>query len=101
MKNEEANSLLGKQWLQIDPNLRTQLKLAATNTLGSKCKQARQSSAQVVSCIAAIELPEQQWPELISLLVSNVTKSQDNALRQATLEALGYLCEELVKKIFS
>eukprot|EP01091_Cochliopodium_minus_P014483 TRINITY_DN491_c0_g1_i1.p1 TRINITY_DN491_c0_g1~~TRINITY_DN491_c0_g1_i1.p1 ORF type:complete len:855 (-),score=232.94 TRINITY_DN491_c0_g1_i1:60-2624(-) len=94
-KNEDVNDNLAKQWLNIDPNLRNQLKSAATNTLGSPIKEARQSASQVVSCIGAIELPENQWPELISLLVSNVTKSQDNGLRQSTLESLGYLCEEL------
>eukprot|EP01091_Cochliopodium_minus_P014484 TRINITY_DN491_c0_g2_i1.p1 TRINITY_DN491_c0_g2~~TRINITY_DN491_c0_g2_i1.p1 ORF type:complete len:734 (-),score=213.11 TRINITY_DN491_c0_g2_i1:487-2688(-) len=93
--DEEKNEQLAKRWLQLDPNLRTQFKLAAVNLLGSPNREARQSAAQVVSSIATIELPENQWPELIGLLVTNVTKSQDNGLRQATLESLGYLCEEL------
>jgi len=93
--NEERNEILAKQWLQIDPNLRNQLKLAALTTLGSSSREARQSAAQVVSCIATIELPVSQWPDLIGILVNNVTKGQDHGLRQATLEALGYLCEEL------
>ena len=94
-KDEEKNELFAQRWLQIDLNLRNQFKNAAIKTLGSANREARQITAQVVSSIALIEIPKQQWVELIPILTQNVTKSQDNGLRQSTLETLGYICEDL------
>ena len=45
--------------------------------------------------MAALELPEDRWPELISALLANMN-AQDAAVKQATLETLGYVCEEAV-----
>jgi importin subunit beta-1 len=53
-----------------------------------------------VAVIAGIELPIGQWPDLIDILVNNVT-SQDTTsnLKQATLQAIGYICESIVNDI--
>ena len=46
--------------------------------------------------MAAIELPTGQWPDLIQKLLDNMeAEPAKSALRQSTLEALGYICEEL------
>ncbi len=46
--------------------------------------------------MAAIELPTGQWPDLIQTLLGNMGVQPPNTgLRQVTLEALGYICEEL------
>ena len=45
--------------------------------------------------MAALELPEDRWPELIPALLANMN-AQDAAVKQATLETLGYVCEEAV-----
>ncbi|KAE9447589.1 hypothetical protein C3L33_20510, partial [Rhododendron williamsianum] len=58
--------------------------------------EARQISAQVIAKIASIEIPRKEWPELIRLLLFNMTQQDRPAsLKQATLEALGYVCEEI------
>jgi len=41
-----------------------------------------------------IELPHNQWPELIQSLVNNVTTSGNDFLKQSSLECLGYICEQ-------
>jgi importin subunit beta-1 len=64
--------------------------------MASPAIQARQASSQAVAKIAAIELPAEQWPELIDQLTANVTASDNAFLKQATLECLGYICEEIV-----
>ena len=47
--------------------------------------------------IAAMEIPPNTWPEVIPTLVTNVTNVQaTEALKESSLEALGYICEELV-----
>ena len=50
----------------------------------------------MVAKVAAIEVPRGEWPELIGALLANMSAQPPaSALRQATLEALGYTCEEL------
>lgn len=52
---------------------------------------------QCVAYIAAAEIPTGQWPELIATLLLNVTAAQSTeALKVASLEAIGYICEEIV-----
>lgn len=65
-------------------------------TLSSPQREARATAAQVASSVAQIELPRSQWPELIQTLLSNMDQDNEN-LRQATLETLGYICEEIVR----
>eukprot|EP00966_Prymnesium_polylepis_P003917 89563-Prymnesium_polylepis.1 len=66
-------------------------------TLPSPVQQARHTAAQVVAAIALIEIPENQWPELITSLVANVTTSGNDAAKQSSLETLGFICEEIVR----
>lgn len=56
--------------------------------------------AQAIGKIAAIEIPAGQWLELVQILDANITKQSDNPhLRQSSLEALGYVCEECGEKL--
>jgi len=59
--------------------------------LVSTAKNAGHTAAQVLAKIASIELPLKAWPELLPALMANV----GTAARQATLEALGFMCEDL------
>jgi importin subunit beta-1 len=56
---------------------------------------ARHTAAQVIAKVAHIELPRNLWPELVQQLLANMQTNDDN-LKQATLQALGYICEEIV-----
>lgn len=54
---------------------------------------------QVVASIAEIELPLGGWPDLIRIMLENI--STDNAtLKQSTLQAIGYVCETTVSLTF-
>lgn len=53
------------------------------------------TAAQVCACIAQIELPKNLWPTLIDVLLQNTT-SNNAQLKKGTLQALGYICEEIV-----
>ncbi|KAE8686580.1 L-type lectin-domain containing receptor kinase IV.2-like [Hibiscus syriacus] len=56
----------------------------------------RRTSSQVIAKISSIEIPRKQWPELIGSLLNNMTQQDKPAsLKQATLETLGYVCEEI------
>uniref|UniRef100_A0A2P2J5M7 Uncharacterized protein MANES_08G095300 n=1 Tax=Rhizophora mucronata TaxID=61149 RepID=A0A2P2J5M7_RHIMU len=87
---------LFQQWMAIEISIKSQIKDLLLRTLGSPVLEAGHTSAQVIAKVAAIEIPQQQWPELIGSLLNNMTQ-QDSppALKQATLETLGYVCEEI------
>ena len=56
--------------------------------LGSPQQQAAHTGAQVVARIGAIEMPHQQWPELLTLLLNNMTNAESSELcKMSTLEA--------------
>jgi importin subunit beta-1 len=77
---------------QIDPNTKSTVKNLALQTLGSQDSRAGQSAAQFIASIAAIELPQDQWPELMPTLVENVG-SGSSQKKQASLTTIGFICE--------
>ncbi|KAE8355310.1 armadillo-type protein [Aspergillus coremiiformis] len=82
----------GKWQQQISPEIKTQVKELALKTLESKDSRAGQSAAQFIVSIAAMELPRNEWPELMNALVQNVA-SGSNQLKQASLVTIGFICE--------
>ncbi|KAJ8753876.1 hypothetical protein K2173_000130 [Erythroxylum novogranatense] len=87
---------LVQQWMAIEISIKSQIKDLLLRTLGSSVPEARHTSAQVIAKVASIEIPRKQWPELIGSLLNNMTQCDSPApLKQATLETLGYVCEEI------
>ncbi|KAL2833938.1 armadillo-type protein [Aspergillus pseudoustus] len=81
------------KWLQqITPEIKVQVKQLALDTLKSTDGRAGQSAAQFIVSIAAIELPRNEWPDLMQILVQNVA-SGSNELKQASLITIGFICE--------
>ncbi|KAI5289849.1 karyopherin beta [Ascosphaera aggregata] len=77
--------------LELDPQLKQGIKELAFKTLGSNDGRAGQSAAQFIASIAAIELARDEWPELMSSLVQNVSQGGDH-LKQASLATIGFIC---------
>ncbi|KAG4304322.1 hypothetical protein PORY_002297 [Pneumocystis oryctolagi] len=88
-RQEEYN----QKWLSLEQGLKQQIKQNTILTLASQDGKAGQASAQFIAAIAAIELPINQWPELMVTLVQNVSEGQNSNLKQASLQAIGYICE--------
>ena len=76
----------------MDPNVKKSVKELALKTLASKDARAGQSAAQFIASIAAIEIPRNEWPELMTALVANVGEGADH-LKQASLATIGFICE--------
>lgn len=56
------------------------------------------SAAQCVAYVACAELPAGMWPDLIAVLTSNVTnQNSTEMMKEATLEAIGYICQDIVR----
>lgn len=81
------------RWLQgLTPQIKTEVKGYALQTLTSDDTRAGNSAAQFIAAIAAIELPREQWGELMAKLVENVGNGKDSTKR-SSLQTIGYICE--------
>jgi len=94
-KDETSQEELSQKWLTMDAAAKTQIKTTTLSALGSTQAKARHTAAQGVAAMGTIDLPHNQWPDLVQGLVKNVTDSGNPALKQSSLEALGYICEEI------
>lgn len=84
---------LHAKWLQqTDDDTKARVKQLTLQTLSSSNARAGNAAAQVVSAVAAIELPRDQWNDLLPYLVKNVTEGADHQ-KQASLTTIGYICE--------
>ena len=97
----EAAQQKAAAWLQIDAAQRGAIKQMVLGCLASPQTQARHTAAQAVATMGVIELPHNQWPELIQSLVNNVTTSGNDFLKQSSLEAIGFICEEVDPAVLS
>lgn len=70
-------------------------------TLGSGQQRAGGVAAQVVAAIAAVELPNAEWMELIEILLQFMNNSENVNMRIATLQTIGYICETIVSGLFT
>eukprot|EP00249_Psilotum_nudum_P018883 c27000_g2_i1 orf=121-2082(+) len=90
---------LAQSWRSLDPMVKVHIKAALMQTLASSAVDACHTSAQVIAKVAAIELPQGEWPELVGSLLSNMggprADRSPSLLKQVTLETLGYVCEEV------
>ncbi len=81
------------KWLQqTDQETKNRVKALALQTLSSSNTQAGNAAAQVIASIASLELPREQWPELMGTLVQNVSTGAPHQ-KQASLTCIGYICD--------
>lgn len=93
-KEQHRKFELVQKWVSLDVGLKNQIKAFLLQSLSSPVHDARSTASQVVAKVAGIELPQKQWPELIGSLLGNIHQLPPH-VKQATLETLGYLCEEV------
>lgn len=87
------------RWLAFDAVAKSKIKQETLVTLASPVVKAGSFAAQVVSAIATVELPHDQWPDLIELLLGFVNNSTNANLKIATLQTIGYICESIVRRL--
>jgi len=94
-KDPTVKSQCQQRWLALPEETRTYIKLNIVATLGTEASRPS-SSAQCVAHVAVIELPTGQWTDLIAKLVENVVgPNSTEMMREATLEAIGYICMDI------
>lgn len=103
-KEAARKAELVQAWISLDVALKGQIKAALLLTLSSLVPDARHTAAQVIAKVAAIELPQGDWPELVGTLLANMggpQAEQPPHLKQSTLETLGYVCEEVSAEVLA
>ncbi|KAI0981868.1 hypothetical protein GJ496_007121 [Pomphorhynchus laevis] len=94
-KVDDVRRLYITRWLSLPADTRNSIKSNCLDALGTEqCRPSQ--AAQCVGCIACFELPDGQWLEVIDDLVKKVV--EDNSpvtVREASLEAIGYICHDL------
>ncbi|KAK4771446.1 hypothetical protein SAY87_031978 [Trapa incisa] len=93
-KEQNRKYELVQRWLALDGSVKVQIKTFLLKTLSSPGIDARSTASQVIAKVAGVELPQKQWHELIGTLLSNIHQLPAHS-KQATLETLGYICEEV------
>jgi importin subunit beta-1 len=83
--------------IQINQQTKIILKQNSIQTLEDQDKISRSISAQVIAAIASIELPQNQWNNLIQTLLQCIQNQQNTGLRQSSLQAIGFICESIVR----
>ncbi|ESN99747.1 hypothetical protein HELRODRAFT_101408 [Helobdella robusta] len=90
-----------KRWLEFPEDLRNYIKKNVLETLGSETMRPS-TAAQCVAYIACTELPLDKWPEMMQILTTNVTNpASTEMMREASLEAVGYICQDIDPEILS
>lgn len=84
------------RWIQLNTETKNGIKQQALKTLASPSQKAGNFASQVVAAIAAVELPHNQWADLIELLLSFVNNQENTNLKIATLQTIGFICEVIV-----
>mmetsp|Transcript_14375 Transcript_14375/g.47212 ORF Transcript_14375/g.47212 Transcript_14375/m.47212 type:complete len:885 (+) Transcript_14375:177-2831(+) len=92
-KDPKTRAQYAERWRAVAGPVKAQIRAAVLATLASPVNEARRTAAQVITVIAHIELPHKECPDLIQTLLNNMGGS--TAVREATLLAIGYICESL------
>ena len=67
-------------------------------TLAAADHQTSSQSANFIASIAAIEIPRNEWPELMTTLVDGV-QNGTKSLKLGSYRAIEYICETVVPPV--
>eukprot|EP00760_Papus_ankaliazontas_P022241 PhM_4_TR18823/c0_g1_i1/m.48373/K14293/KPNB1, IPO1; importin subunit beta-1 len=90
-KEDASKRELEARWSSVDPATRQVVRNEVLMTLGANTSNVRNIGAIVVANLARIELPRNEWPDLMSTLF---TAAKNNDSMEAAIVTLGYICEE-------
>lgn len=88
-----------RRWLSFHQEVKDYIKKNVLETLGTETTRPS-SAAQCVAYIACAELPHHCWQEVVQILTENITNpGSTEMLRESTLEAIGYICQDIEPEI--
>ncbi|XP_047138096.1 importin subunit beta-1 isoform X1 [Hydra vulgaris] len=95
-KDTSLRQVYQQRWFALEENIRLTVKNKVFSALGTETSKPS-SAASCIAGIAGAELPYNLWPDLMKNLCDNteVTEPNSDALKEATLEAIGYICQDI------
>lgn len=99
-KDETLKLQCQQRWLGLPDDIRNYVKNNIVSAMGTENSRPS-SAAQCVAYVAVAELPVGQWNELIPLLYQNVVDAQSEQKKEASLEAIGYICQDIDSEVLS
>ncbi|XP_058124948.1 importin subunit beta isoform X1 [Anopheles ziemanni] len=98
-KDQTIKQQYQERWRSFPEDMKEYIRKNILGTLGTE-ESRPSSAAQCVAYVAVADLPVRQWPELMQKLVDNVVNEKSTeALRESTLEAIGYICQDINSEI--
>ncbi|KAK4879043.1 hypothetical protein RN001_007189 [Aquatica leii] len=98
-KDQNIKVTYQQRWLSFQEDIRDYIKKNIVGALGTETSRPS-SAAQCVAYVAVAELPQGRWPSLINTLVNNVVQTNSTEMqKEATLEAIGYICQEIDSEV--
>lgn len=94
------NDSYAQRWRSSDilpDSTRISVKTGTLQTLADSDARVRTVAGQIIAAIAQIELPAGAWNDLIPTLLGFVAQQENTGLRQAALQAIGFVCEGMVR----
>eukprot|EP00163_Fabomonas_tropica_P024382 TRINITY_DN420_c0_g1_i13.p1 TRINITY_DN420_c0_g1~~TRINITY_DN420_c0_g1_i13.p1 ORF type:complete len:880 (+),score=237.50 TRINITY_DN420_c0_g1_i13:261-2900(+) len=94
--DEQVKAVNHGLYVGLPQELKNEIKTYVVQALGSPVREAIRIASQVLAQIAAIEIPRNEWMDVVESLQNNITnESSSLELKEGSVSALGYLCEEL------
>ncbi|XP_017788699.1 PREDICTED: LOW QUALITY PROTEIN: importin subunit beta-1 [Habropoda laboriosa] len=94
-KDSQLKYQYQQRWLAIPVETREYIKKNIFGALGTENNRPS-AAAQCVAYVAVAELPVREWTNVIQLLVNNVVNpNSTEIMKEATLEAIGYICQDI------
>ncbi|SCU78925.1 LAME_0A06436g1_1 [Lachancea meyersii CBS 8951] len=93
-KDTVKTQQLAQRWIsQVDDSSRAAVRNYGLSGLMDPEPRVANAAAQLIAAIATIELPRNDWPDLMKIMVDNTAAQQPENIKRASLLALGYICE--------
>lgn len=95
LTSKDSRTKLEQQhrWINLDLNVKSKIKETCITCLLSNDSNISNAISQLIASIAIIELPRNEWPELIPLIVDNTQTEKPVTLKRTSLLTIGYICE--------
>lgn len=95
-KDDDLQAQKHARWKAFPPNVRGPIKEVLLSAIRGTVVTARHTAAQACAEIAAVELPANEWPEVLQTLMENVTTAGiEDGIKISSLECLGFTCERI------
>lgn len=81
------------RWIALNKESREKIKQYSLKVLLSNDDRMTSSVPQLVSTIATIELPRNEWPDLIPTIIEHTKTENPVHVKRSCLLTIGYICE--------